>query len=145
MLSYSGTTSHYCPRNRQTPSAGNSLPVRRNSRSRRKGLYGRQKIIIETSNERLQWKKILLAFIGERIICIIRWLLVSHPNWWISTMRILRASLSDFTRGGTSPGESGTCARSRLYQRLESYECKLLLVCLAEHDDSGRFDLRGHG
>lgn len=35
--------SHHCPRNRQTPSAGNSLPVRRNSRSRRKGLYGRQK------------------------------------------------------------------------------------------------------
>ena len=52
-----------------------------------KGYTEDKKIIIETSNGTFTMEKIYWHY-RERIICIIRWLLVSHPNWWISTMRI---------------------------------------------------------
>ena len=56
----------------------------------------------------------------------------------------LRASLSDFT-GVEHRLEKVARVRSRLYQRLESYECKLLLVCLAEHDHSAGPDTGWNG
>lgn len=124
--------------------AGNSLPFAETHEAGVKGYTEDKKIIIETSNGTFTMEEDLLALSGTHNLYNS---LASGiaPNWWIIHDENLRASLSDFTGVEHRLEKVARVLRSRFYQRLESYECKLLLVCLAEHDHSAGLDTGWNG